>query len=178
MNRAIFLDRDGTINKDKGYVYKIKDLELYKGVIKGLALLKDYKLFIITNQSGINRGFFTIEDMEKFNNRLLRELSKNKIIIQKIYYCPHTKEDRCKCRKPNTKFIAIAAKKYKLNLKKSWVIGDHPFDLALAKRAGSKSVYLLTGHGKKHLNELKYKPEIIAGNILKAAREIVKNDTT
>jgi len=175
MNKAVFLDRDGTLNVDTGYVHKIEDFRLYDGVIEALRLLKDFKLFIITNQSGIGRGYYKEEDMHNFNKMLLNELSRNYIRIEKIYFCPHAPEEKCDCRKPNTKFINEAKKEYKLNLKECWVVGDHPSDILMAKKAGCRSVYVLTGHGQKHIGEAKDKAEFIATNLLKAAQYILRN---
>ena len=177
MNRAVFLDRDGTLNEDKGYVHKIKDFKLLEGVIEGLLLLKDFKLFIITNQSGIGRCYYKEEDMHKFNERLLQELSKNNIKIEQIFFCPHTPEEECDCRKPNSKFIDIAKQKYNLDLKKSWIVGDHPYDIEMAKNAGCRSIYVLTGHGKKHFEGAKNKADFTATNLLKAAQYILRNTT-
>jgi len=177
MNKAIILDRDGTLNVDPGYVYKVEDFKLHEGVIEGLKLLRDFKLFIITNQSGIGRGYYKEEDMHKFNQRLLGELSRNNIKIEKIYFCPHTKEQKCDCRKPNTKFVQEAVKEFDIDIKQSWVIGDEPFDMMLAKNSSCNSVYVLTGHGQKHLKELKTKPSFIAANLLKASQYIIRNTT-
>ena len=175
MNKAVFVDRDGTINEDPGYVYKVKDFKVHEGAIEGLQLLKDFKIFIITNQSGIGKGHYKEDDMHKFNKKLLEELSKNKIKVEKIYFCPHTPEEECECRKPSIKFIQEAVEDYKLNLRDSWVIGDHPCDAIMAKNAGCRSVYVLTGHGQKHLKEAEGKSDFIATNLLKAAQYILRN---
>ncbi len=175
MNKAIFFDRDGTINADPGYVHNVKDFKLLDGAIEGLLLLRDFKLFIITNQSGIGRGYYKEEDMHKFNRRLIEELKKNGIHITEIYFCPHSPEEDCECRKPNTKFVDEAKDKYDLDMKKSWVIGDHPSDIELAHRAGCRSVYVLTGHGQKHIKEMKSKPDFMASNLLKAAQYILRS---
>jgi D-glycero-D-manno-heptose 1,7-bisphosphate phosphatase len=175
-NKAIFLDRDGTINHDPGYVHKIEDFMLYNGVVEGLKMLKDFKLFIITNQSGIGRGYYKEEDMHKFNKHLLDELNKKGITIEKVYYCPHAPEQSCDCRKPSPKFIKEAEKEFNLDLKNSFVIGDHGSDIKLAKNSGCGSVYLLTGHGKKHFEEAKkLSPDFIAENFIKAAGWISEN---
>lgn len=175
MNKAVFIDRDGTINEDPGYVHKVEDFKLYGGVIDGLRLLKDFKLFIITNQSGIGRGYYKEDDMHNFNKRLLEELSKQDIKIENIFFCPHTPEEECSCRKPHIKFVEEAKKKYDLDLKHSWVIGDHPCDVIMAKKSGCSSVYVLTGHGQKHLGQLKEKPDFIATSLLKATQYILRS---
>lgn len=174
MDKAIILDRDGTLVEDTEYIHKIKDFKLIDKVIDALKLLKDnFKFFIVTNQSGIGRGFFTSEDFEKFNNHLISIFKKNDIAIEKTYVCPHNPEDKCSCRKPSAKFIKEAEKEFNLDLKNSWVIGDLPKDIEMGKNAGCKTIYVLTGHGKDHINNIKnIKPEFIAENIYEAAKII------
>jgi len=162
MNKFIFLDRDGTLNIDEGYTYKTKDLKFFPGVFKALNLLKkNFKFIIITNQSGIGRGYYTERDFNKFNNRLVN-----------TYYCPHAPEKNCDCRKPNIKFIKEAEKEFDVDLKESFVIGDHPHDIGLGKNANTKTIYLLSGHGKKHFKELKIKPDYISDSLLEAIKFI------
>ena len=175
-NKAIFLDRDGTLNKDSGYVHKIEDFELLPGVIEGLKLLQHEFIFIIiTNQSGIGRGYYTEDDFQAFNNHLLKDLAKEGIQIKKTYFCPHKKEENCVCRKPKTKFINQAISEFNIDLKKSWMIGDHPSDVQLGTNAGCSTVFLLTGHGMEHYHELeekKFNPTVVAEDFLTAAKKI------
>ncbi|MFX1445959.1 MAG: D-glycero-alpha-D-manno-heptose-1,7-bisphosphate 7-phosphatase [Promethearchaeota archaeon] len=175
-NRAIFLDRDGTLNKDSGYVHKIEDFELLPGVIEGLKLLQDEFIFIIiTNQSGIGRGYYTVDDFQAFNNLLVATLAKEGIEIKKTYFCPHLKEEDCECRKPNTKYIKQAVLEFKIDINKSWVLGDHPSDVKLGTNAGCNTVFLLTGHGMEHYHELeegKFNPTLVAEDFLAAAKKI------
>ena len=175
MHKAVILDRDGVINLDPGYVHKIKDFKLFPETIKALNLLKDFKLFIITNQSGIGRGYYTLKDFEKFNNYLIKKLKDNNIVIDKTYVCPHHPDNRCDCRKPSIKFIKDIEKHYSIDLKESWVVGDHPHDVEMGKKAGCKTIYVLTGHGKKHKDELKIKPDFIAKDIYEASKIIIIN---
>lgn len=173
MNKAIFLDRDGTLVVDIGYVHKVEDFELQPGV-EGLKKLKDFKLFIVSNQSGIGRGHFKEEEMHIYNNHLLEELKKQDIAIEKVYFCPHHPNEGCDCRKPSQKFVKDAEKEFSLDLSKSWVIGDMIFDVGLAKNCGCKSVSVLTGWGVKHLDEIrKLQPDYIAANIDQAADYIL-----
>jgi D-glycero-D-manno-heptose 1,7-bisphosphate phosphatase len=176
--KAIILDRDGTLIEDKNYAYKIEDFELLPGVIDGLKLLQnDFLFFIVTNQSGIGRGYYTIQDFQKFNNYLIEVLKKQKIEILKTYFCPHLKEDNCECRKPKTKFIDDIVKEYNVNIKESWMIGDHPFDIEFGIKAECSTIFLTTGHGDKHIDELEslgIKPNLICNNFLEAAKEILK----
>ena len=174
MNKAIFLDRDGVVIQDTGYVHKIEDFKLIPNAIEGLRLLKDYKLFIVTNQSGIGRGYFKLEDFFDYNNRVLKELKKHNIKIEKTYFCSHKPEDNCECRKPKTKFLREAERKYGINLKKSFVIGDRKSDFEMGKNAGCKTIHVLTGYGVNAKNEVK--PDYFASDLLDAAKWILKND--
>jgi D-glycero-D-manno-heptose 1,7-bisphosphate phosphatase len=179
MTKAVFLDRDGTLNKDQGYVHKTEDFELLPGVIEGLKILQDDFIFIIiSNQSGIGRGYYTEEDFFAFNNLLVETLAKEGIKIQSTYFCPHLKEEKCDCRKPNTKYIDLSVIKYNINKAESWMIGDHPSDIILGNNAGIKTVFLLTGHGSEHTEDLKKKninPTFIAEDFLSAAKFINGN---
>jgi D-glycero-D-manno-heptose 1,7-bisphosphate phosphatase len=176
--KAILLDRDGVLIEDKNYAYKIEDFELLDGVIEGLKLLQNnFFFFIITNQSGIGRGYYTVQDFQNFNNHLINILKEHKIEIIKTYFCPHLKDNNCECRKPNTKFIEDIVKDYDIDIEKSWMIGDHPSDIQFGINAGCRTIFLTTGHGDKHLDELKalgMKPTLISDNFLKAVNEILK----
>jgi D-glycero-D-manno-heptose 1,7-bisphosphate phosphatase len=177
-NKAIILDRDGTLIEDKNYAYKIEDLELLDGVIEGLKFLQnDFLLFIVTNQSGIGKGYYTIQDFEKFNNHLINIFKKQEIQILKTYCCPHLREENCDCRKPKIKFIEDIIRDFNIDIKKSWMIGDHPSDIQFGINGGSRTIFLTTGHGDKHLNELEslgIKPTLICNNFLEATRKILK----
>lgn len=142
MKKAIFLDRDGTINKDNGYMYKTEELEILDGVIEGLlyAQNKGYLLIIITNQSGINRGYFSVESMKRFNEELKRKLLQYNIHIDDIYYCPHKPSENCSCRKPSPDLVFKAKEKYNIDLEKSFFIGDKDTDTLCAKKCGCKSI--------------------------------------
>ncbi len=170
MEKAIFLDRDGTLNEDSGYTYRPESFSLLPGVAEGLVRLKGYKLFIVTNQSGIGRGYYSEEDMHEYNRRMLLELERWGIRIEKIYFCPHTPEEGCDCRKPSPKFLMQAQQEYSIDLGLSYVIGDHPGDILLAHNAGCRGIYLLTGHGGMHLEEVrKINPAYVAADFKQAA---------
>ena len=173
MTAAIFLDRDGVITEDIGYVHKIEDFKLMRNAIEGLKLLKNFKLFIVTNQAGIGRGFYKFEDFLNYNNRVLKELEKHGIKIEKTYYCPHKPEDNCNCRKPKVKLVKDAEKEFKLNLKKSFVIGDRKSDIELGKNAGCNTILVLTGNGVNAKNDVQ--PDYFAKDLLDAAKWISKN---
>lgn len=142
MEKAIFLDRDGTlIENGEGYLYKKEHLEFLPGVIKGLKeLSSEYLLFIITNQSGIGRGYYTENDFIIFQGALTEQLARHGIKITQTFHCPHRPDDGCECRKPNPFFILKARDTYDLDLDRSWMIGDSPSDLETAKQAGVSGV--------------------------------------
>ncbi len=143
--KAIFLDRDGVINYDKGYVYKIEDFKFVDGIFDVLKAFqeKGYLLFIITNQSGIGRGYYTKEDFEKLTKWMLKELDKKGIKIEKVYFCPHAPEEKCYCRKPSTGMFEEAFKEYPIDKNGSWMIGDKHTDMEAAVKAGIKNTILI-----------------------------------
>jgi len=176
--KAIILDRDGTLIEDKDYAYKIEDFELLAGVIEGLKILKkNFLLFIVTNQSGIGRGYYTDREFHIFNEHLIGILKENQIRIERTFYCPHVKADNCECKKPKIKYIREIIDGWNVDIKNSWVIGDHPSDILFGINAGSKTVYLISGHGKKHFHELEVegiKPTMISSNFLNTAKKIIE----
>lgn len=174
MTRAVFIDRDGVIVEDPGYVHKLEDFKLIPNSVEGLKLLKNYKLFIITNQSGIGRGYYKFEDFLNYSNRVLKELEKHKIKIEKTYYCPHKPEDNCECRKPKTRFLKEAEKDFDVDLKKSFVIGDRKGDFEMGRNAGCKTIHVLTGYGINAKNDVK--PDYFAKDLLEAAEWILGNN--
>ena len=172
MTKAVFVDRDGVLVEDTGFVHKIEDFKLVKNAVEGLKLLKGYKLFIITNQSGIGRGIYKVDDFLKFNNHLIKTLKKYNIKIEKTYYCPHKPEDNCVCRKPKTKFLKDAEKEFGIDLGKSFVIGDRKSDMKLGINCNCKTIFI----ANKDNNELKNKitADYLAKDLLDAAKWIIK----
>ena len=180
IRKAIILDRDGTLIEDKDFAYKVEDFELLPGVIEGLKLIQqDFLLFIVTNQSGIGRGYYSESDFFKFNNHLIKVLEENQIKIEETFYCPHIKEENCECRKPKIKYIKDIVEDWNVNIEKSWMIGDHPSDISFGINGGFKTVYMITGHGKKHMGDLDVKgiiPTLVHSNFLEAVEEIRRLD--
>lgn len=169
---AIFLDRDGTIIEDTGYIKHASEVKFYPFTFKALDLLQEhFLLFIITNQAGIAKGLITDKEVEEVNNHILNTLKKQGVAIYDVFCYPHKSEDNCICKKPKTYFIETARQLYNIDLSKSYIIGDHPSDVQCGINAGITPVYLLTGHGNKHKNEID-KDTIIFGNILKATKYI------
>ncbi|MBT4376303.1 HAD family hydrolase [archaeon] len=172
MIKAIFLDRDGTINKDSGHVHKIEDLVILDKVIEGLKLFQEMGYFpiIVTNQAGIGKGYYQEKDFQNFNNSLVRHLKKHGIKIEQTYFCPHAPKEECLCRKPNVDLLYQAKGDYNINFEESYFIGDKNTDILAGKKVGCKTLLVLTGETKNHLEARKCSPDFIAKNLLDAAR--------
>ncbi len=135
---AVFLDRDGTICRDVHYMRSPEQFELLTGVAEGIRRLNQLgvKVIVATNQSGVARGYFTLETLQKIHEKMIEELSRRGAKIDGIYYCPHHPDEGCSCRKPKTGMLERAAKDFNLDLKKCFVVGDRKLDLDTAKNAG------------------------------------------
>ena len=159
-NKAAFLDRDGVINIDYGYVHLWENFIFHDGVISGLKNLIDlgFKIIIITNQSGIARGIFTEEQYEELTSSMLDFLKKSGIKITAIYHCPHhpdfskNSNSKCNCRKPNPGLFLKAQKKFNISMKDSLAIGDNERDLVAAKLAGIEKMYFIGNISNKTIN--------------------------
>jgi len=175
---AVFLDRDGTIIEDIGYIKNPLHLIFYPESFQALNMIQEYfLLFIITNQSGIAKGLTAEDEVKEVNKSLIDILRSRNIRVYDLFYCPHKAEDSCTCRKPNPYFINKAAELYNLNLADSYIIGDHPSDAKCGLNAGVEPIYLLTGHGRKHQEELTHDVRICE-NILDAANYIINKKRT
>ena len=132
MQKVVFLDRDGVINKDTGYLHSINDFEFIEGISVALRhfLSLGYKLIIITNQSGIGRGYYSVNDFKTLTKWMIEQLSSNGIEILDVLYCPHSPDDNCSCRKPNPGLLLEAKKRHNIEMKCSWIIGDKEDDNA------------------------------------------------
>ncbi len=141
MNRAIFLDRDGTINVDHGYLHNPLDLEFIEGSVEALARLSrsGYMLIIITNQSGIGRGYFGVDGFEAFNGALVEALAREGVKITDTFMCPHSPDEVCECRKPQPFMVQRAIEKYNIDPTKSFMLGDKSSDVECGVRAGVRS---------------------------------------
>ena len=147
--KTIFLDRDGVINKEVNYLYKIKYFEFIDGIFEACSYFKmlGYKIIIITNQSGIARGYFKENYYHNLTDWMLEEFKKKDIEILDIFYCPHGPESNCDCRKPKPGMFIAAKKKHNINIKESWMIGDSERDITAANLAGiTNTVLVRSGH--------------------------------
>jgi D-glycero-D-manno-heptose 1,7-bisphosphate phosphatase len=170
-HRAVFLDRDGTIMEDSNYVGDVERVILIPGAAEALKQLQDagYKLFIVTNQSGVGRGYFTREAVEAIHAHLDEYFARAGVHFDRYYVCPHHPEDNCDCRKPKPKFLLDAAVEYGLDLSRSFMIGDRPSDIQAGVNAGAKTILVLTGAGRDTLAKQAVSPDFVAENILAAA---------
>ncbi|PIU82987.1 MAG: hypothetical protein COS68_06470 [Elusimicrobia bacterium CG06_land_8_20_14_3_00_38_11] len=148
-SRAVFIDRDGTINEDMHYSADERKLKILESSYPAIKLLNqaDYKVIIITNQSGVARGNFSEKDVKKLNEVITRKLKEKDAIINDVYFCPHHPDENCSCRKPEPGMILRAKKNLNIDIKNSYMVGDMQSDIDLAKNAGVKSVFVLTGAG-------------------------------
>lgn len=149
MQKAVFLDRDGVINIEKNYLYKVEDFEFIDGVFDALNYLqsKGYLLFVITNQSGIARGYYSLEDFNRLTVWMKEVLNQKGITISQVELCPHGPNDNCNCRKPKTLMIDNILKNYDIDLENSWLIGDKSSDIKCAQNANiQNTIQVKSGH--------------------------------
>ena len=183
MKKAIFLDRDGTINVEKDYIYKSEDLVFEEGTIEALKTFKNlgYILIVVSNQSGIARGYFTEEDLNIFNNNMNEILKKNGVEITEFYCCPHHPDGIgeykkvCECRKPNNKMIEDAIEKYNIDREKSYMIGDKTSDIGAGIKSNLKTVLVKTGYGLKDMEKIDKNETLVCEN-LKDFSEVLKRE--
>lgn len=187
MNRAVFLDRDGTINEEVGYLRNLADLRLIPGAGAAIKRLNDsgMKVVLVTNQSGIARGYFSESLLQEIHDRLEQMLRDEGARLDAVYYCPHhpsagnthfTRD--CDCRKPGTGLIDKAARDLNIDVKHSYVVGDKWSDVELGQRAGAHSVLVRTGYGSVDEGNVRpahlVDPDFIAHTISEAADWIIK----
>ena len=169
------MDRDGTINvhNAKGYVYKKNDFRFMPYVFSALKKLSqsNYKIIIVTNQAGIGRGYYTVREMNLLHDWMLSKFKAKKIRIDKIYYCPHSPSENCGCRKPRLGMIKAAKRDFKLDLTKSWMVGDDAKDIVFGKRVKLKTIKL----PNKSLPTGKVRPNCSVRNLSEAAAVILSN---
>ncbi len=147
MNKALFLDRDGVINIEKDYLYKIEEFEFIDGIFELCKHYQDlgYIIIIVTNQSGIARKYYSEVDFNNLTSWMVSEFLKNNIEIKKVYFCPHHPDitGRCECRKPHPKMLLDASNEFDIDMKNSIIIGDKERDIEAGINAGLKESYLL-----------------------------------
>lgn len=177
--KAVFLDRDGVINEERGYVWLRKDLVLLPGVEDALKQIRKagYLVIVITNQSGIAKGLYTEQDVRALHRSLNQDLISGVAQIDAFYFCPHHPDGLieeysipCYCRKPKNGLLLQAAKDWDIDLQQSYFIGDSERDIIAGKKSGCTTYGVLTGHGFSQATE---QPDYIADNISEAVRSIL-----
>ena len=188
--RDVFMDRDGTINDEVGYVNHLVRFVLLPGVGEAIRLLNQHglKTVIITNQSGVARGYFPESLIHLVHQRMQEFLKREGAYLDGIYYCPHHPDvgsppyrQKCRCRKPETGLVDEASKSLDLDCSKSYMIGDRGNDLEFAHRIGARGILVLTGYGKGEWeycqNRWKVKPEYVAQDLYEAAQWILRQES-
>lgn len=187
-DRAIFIDRDGTLNEEVGYITEIAQFQLFDFSAEAVKLINEagWRAIVVTNQSGIARGLFTEEFLRQLHAQMEAFLRERRARFDAIYYCPHHPEmgeppwrQECDCRKPKPGLIERAARDFALDLKKCFVIGDRYRDLEMGWAAGARSVMVMSGYGcqeyEMERESWPRQPDHVANNLLEAVRWILRN---
>ena len=176
-DKAIFLDRDGVINIEVGYLSNPNDFKIIEGTIEALKILnkKDFLLIVVTNQAGIARGYYTEDDLKDVHHKMRYVLKQHEVTLIDIFYCPHHPEftGSCNCRKPNPGMILEAKKKYNIDIENSYMVGDTLNDIQTGIAAKCKTVLVLTGYGIEEQKKIgSIKPDMIFKNLYEFAKHI------
>lgn len=183
-HRAVFLDRDGTINEEKDYLWRIEEFSFIAGAVDAIRLLKGagYLVVVVTNQSGIGRGFYNEEDLARLHDHMGRELQRQGVSVDACYYCPHHPQHGvghyamdCSCRKPLPGMLLQAAFELEIDLAASWMIGDKKADIDAGLAAGCRTVLVRTGYGAAEAAGMPAGVPVV-DDLLAAARLIVSRD--
>ncbi len=173
--KAIFLDRDGTLIEEVNFLHRVEDLCFFSYTQKAVELLKEnnFIVIVVTNQSGIGRGIFLESAMHEIHDEINKKIGDK---IDAFYFCPHLPTDGCSCRKPSIGMIETATENFEVDFEKSWMIGDKAIDVETGFNAGLKTALVLTGYGRKAVEDLNKSPDIIAENLLQAINGILDFD--
>ncbi|MCS6802618.1 MAG: D-glycero-beta-D-manno-heptose 1,7-bisphosphate 7-phosphatase [Chloroflexota bacterium] len=177
MRRALFLDRDGTLNVEVNYLSRPEDLVLIDGAAEALAEARrqGWAMVVITNQAGVGRGYFTLETLERIHAKLTDELARYEVALDGIYACIHHPDDGCRCRKPEPGMILTAAADLNIDPTQSWMIGDRASDLEAGRRAGCRTALVLTGYGAVTAAE-GYYADLVAPDLPAVVRCILERE--
>ena len=170
--KTIFLDRDGVINKEINYLHKIEDFEFIDGVFEACQFLQslEYKIIVITNQSGISRGLYTKNDYQIITKWMVSQFMKNNISILDTFHCPHLPDSGCNCRKPKPGMLLNAKNKYDIDMNQSWMIGDKETDITAAISSGiTNTILVKSGH---KINEADSRAKFIIDSIKQSSQLI------
>ena len=183
---AVFLDRDGTLNREVGYINHIDRLRLYPWSAEAIRKLNraGVPVIVLTNQSGVGRGYFSEELVHRVHQRIALELAASEAHLDAFYYCPHHPDSnqaaykkKCQCRKPLVGMMDEAAKRFHIDVKSSYVVGDSTRDMEMGFNAGARTVLVMTGYGRGNYENLRGRwlrhPDLIAENLLEAVEKIL-----
>lgn len=185
MEKVVFLDRDGTINKEIGYLYRIEDFQFIKGAINAIQILNqhNYRVVIVSNQAGVARGYYTEEDIRILHRYIQEELKKKGAWIDDFCYCPYHVDGvvteytyDSEYRKPGTGMLEAIGTKYSVDKSKSWMIGDTRIDIETGKKYGIRTILVLTGYGQATYEKGTCKCDFFAPNILEAVTMLIEKD--
>jgi len=173
---CVFFDRDGTLIEERNYLADPGGVVLLPGAADAVRRAREagYLAVILTNQSGVGRGYFTLNEVEAVNRRLRELLAAGRGALDGIYVCPHAPEEDCPCRKPRTGLVEQAARELEIDLSGSWVVGDKAADVELARNAGMRAVLVETGYGASAGEEPRRMADFVAPDVLAAVEWIVK----
>jgi D-glycero-D-manno-heptose 1,7-bisphosphate phosphatase len=178
---AVFLDRDGTIAEEMGYVNHVDRLQIFPYSAEAIRRLNQAEIpvIVVTNQSGVARNIFPESLVHEVHKKMVAELAAAGAWIDAIYFCPHKSEDVCECRKPNPGMLQRAAREHGLDLAASWVVGDRYADLEMAYAAGARGILVMTGYGRGeynlHRSTWPKQPDLVTENLKDAVRHILSN---
>jgi D-glycero-D-manno-heptose 1,7-bisphosphate phosphatase len=181
LRRAVFLDRDGTIGEELGYVNHIDRFQIFPYAAEAIRQLNlaEIPVIVVTNQSGIARNIFPESLVHEVHKKMVAELAAGGAWIDAIYFCPHKSEDACECRKPNPGLLERAAREHSLDLTSSWVVGDRYADLEMGRAAGARGILVMTGYGRGeyelHRATWPKQPDGLAEKLKDAVRNILQN---
>lgn len=169
---AIFIDRDGTLIEEVNFLARVEDLRFFPYTDESVRLLKanGFLIVVVTNQSGIARGFFPESAMHEIHRQIQNDLTEK---LDAFYFCPHLPTGDCRCRKPRTGMIEAACADFTIDLENSWIVGDKALDVELGWNAGIKTALVLTGYGRKDIEKLPKNPDLVAETLIDAAEMIV-----
>ena len=170
--KTIFLDRDGVINKDTNYLSKIEEFEFINGIFKTCQYLLsiDYEIIVVTNQSGIARGYYSEKDFQNITQWMLSQFEINGVKILDVLHCPHSPDSNCNCRKPKPGMFIKAKNKHGIDMEKSWMVGDKEVDIIAANNSGIENTILVrSGH---EINEKKSNAKFIINSIYQISKVV------
>jgi D-glycero-D-manno-heptose 1,7-bisphosphate phosphatase len=182
MRGVVFLDRDGTINEEVGYLDDPDRLVLIPGAAEAIRLLNDAGILVIviSNQAGVGRSYFSAATVEAIHRQLAKQLAVHGARVDAIFYCPHHPSEGCECRKPKTGMLLQATRRHELDMRRAFVVGDKVSDLDAGRRVGCRTVLVLTGYGEQARETFRdslFQPDYISSNLCDAVKWILAEES-